>query len=412
MVVFPMTKLKQQPRVEKKMRDKKSKMILNVVHPLNTDEDPNDLSVSVPIENRMTTKEKKKCKEKTEANSNKGKESIQKQTMMKHKDDKDEDGNTTNNSDSQFIETESHQKVPKTSSRSEERKALLNQVPKIDTDGIAYTKLQLRRMAKRVKRGLPPIPTPQEEHERLQQERELQKEDDLEMAGMLYDKSKMTGRKHANERDEKEKENDSEEEYPTTQEQNNQPSTDWIAPEPFLPSKTNPQPPSKKTKRTKPVPQDYTCMACSIKGDHWIYDCQNKVTKKGTNLVAKKLRGIHHPDAKKIFVSGLPFEMKKTDVEGMFADCGSIVQCKLVTFADTGRCKGQAFITFESDEGAMLALKLNGQVLQNEPAPKKGNKKVMEQIPKELRLKVTKVLNRIQTKGSNLNSKLNNSVGN
>ena len=405
------TKLKQQPRVEKKMRDKKSKMILNVVHPLNTDEDLNDLSVSVPIENRMTTKEKKKCK-KTEADSNKDKESIQIQTMMKHKDDKDEDGNTTNNSDSQFIETESHQKVPKTSSRSEERKALLNQVPKIDADGIAYTKLQLRRMAKRVKRGLPPIPTPQEEHERLLQEKELQKEDDLEMAGMLYDKSKMTGRKHANERDEKEKENDSEEEYPTTQEQNNQPSTDWIAPEPFLPSKTNPQPPSKKTKRTKPVPQDYTCMACSIKGDHWIYDCQNKVTKKGTNLVAKKLRGIHHPDAKKIFVSGLPFEMKKTDVEGMFADCGSIVQCKLVTFADTGRCKGQAFITFESDEGAMLALKLNGQVLQNEPAPKKGNKKVMEQIPKELRLKVTKVLNRIQTKGSNLNSKLNNSVGN
>ena len=133
------TKLKQQPRVEKKMRDKKSKMILNVVHPLNTDEDPNDLSVSVPIENRMTTKEKKKCK-KTEADSNKDKESIQIQTMMKHKDDKDEDGNTTNNSDSQLIETESHQKVPKTSSRSEERKALLNQVPKIDTDGIAYTR--------------------------------------------------------------------------------------------------------------------------------------------------------------------------------------------------------------------------------------------------------------------------------
>jgi hypothetical protein len=279
-------------------------------------------------------------------------------------------------------------------SRSNERKELLALVPKVDADGISYTKLQLRRMVKRVKKGLPPIPTAHEEQERLKQERQMQMEDELEFADMLYDKSDVTGRndEELDEEDDDEEDNDEEE---TPQE--------FTAPEePFVPSKKNPQPPSKKTKRSKPVPPDYTCMACNTKSEHWIYDCPNKITKRGTNLVAKKLRGIHHPDARKVFVSGLPFEMKKQDVEGLFKGCGSIAQCKLVTFPDTGRCKGQAFISFDTDEGAKQALKLSGQILQNEPAPKpkKGKREVPEPSRKDLKLRVTKVLNRIQTKGS------------
>ena len=287
-------------------------------------------------------------------------------------------------------------------SRSKERKELLALVPKMDADGISYTKLQLRRMAKRLKKGLSPIPTAHEEQERLKQERQMQREDELEFSDMLYSKSEVTGR-NDEEGDDDDEGDDDEGDDEEGDDEEGETRKEFTAPEePFVPSKKNPQPPSKKTKRSKPVPPDYTCMACNTKSDHWIYDCPNKITKRGTNLVAKKLRGIHHPDAKKVFVSGLPFEMKNQDVEGLFKGCGSIAQCKLVTFPDTGRCKGQAFISFDTDEGAKQALKLSGQELQNEPAqkPKKGKKQMPEPSKKTLKLKVTKVLNRIQTKGS------------
>ena len=127
---------------------------------------------------------------------------------------------------------------------------------------------------------------------------------------------------------------------------------------------------AKKAKRSKPVPPDYTCMACQNRHSpaHWIYDCPEKERRPGSNHVKKKLRGLNQPSSCKVFVSGLPFEIKSREVEKYFAtSCGKVVHCKLLTFEDTKRCKGQAFVTFEEEESAKKALKMTGEVLDYEP---------------------------------------------
>ncbi len=85
--------------------------------------------------------------------------------------------------------------------------------------------------------------------------------------------------------------------------------------------------------------------------------------------------------------------------------CGMVVHCKLLQFEDTNRCKGTGFLTFETDEGAKNALKLNGTVFSLPAAKddKKKTKKGNEKAQKELRLGVKKVLNRTVTKSKQIN---------
>jgi len=118
---------------------------------------------------------------------------------------------------------------------------------------------------------------------------------------------------------------------------------------------------------------------------------------RGTNQVAKRQRGLHNPSDCKLFVSGLPFDCKASDVSQLFSN---VQNCKLIKFPDTGRCKGQAYLTFATPEDARTALKSNGTTIPNvapPPSTKKGAAKI-EPKRKELKLKVSKVLNRFQTK--------------
>jgi len=278
--------------------------------------------------------------------------------------------------------------------RRDERKKLMEKVPKVDEHGIAYTKQQLRRMRKRVERGLHPIESEAERQERLHRQAELKREEEAELTGMVYQK----GNEGENEPD-KQLDQDSDQESQIDDGNNEQDAKQSAEAMPF---QSQTEKPKKKSRRSKPVPSDYVCLACQNKHapPHWIYDCPDKVTVRGANQVAKKLKGIHNPDARKVFVSGLPFEVRAKDIEKMFASCGKVVHCKLLKFEDTGRCKGQAILAFETDEGARKALTLSGTVIDNEvPSPKKKEQKDSAATKrKELKLKVTKVLNRTVTK--------------
>jgi len=276
-----------------------------------------------------------------------------------------------------------------------EKKALMEQLPKTDEDGIAYTKLQLRRMMKRVKRGLPPIPTKAEEQELKRQEAITRKEEEAELAGL----ADTVGGDELEVNEEEADNDDDDDESHHEGDQTTAAATD--ADKESAPSR-------KRKKRSKPVPDDYVCQACKNEHQpvHWIYDCPNKITMKGTNHVAKKLRGIHAPDDRKVFVSGLAFDMKKRDVELIFKDCGTIELCKLLTFPDTGRCKGQAYVTFDCEASAKKAMKLSGTTIANNEDEQKSTKrkKKQQESPnkrKELKLKVTKVLPRTVTKSKN-----------
>jgi hypothetical protein len=314
-------------------------------------------------------------------------------------------------------------------SRKKEMEEWLAKVPKVDDDGIAYTKKQMKKMVKRVKRGLAPVPTEQEENERRRNEKQLVREEEAELADMIFKKEGDDDDDDDDDDDEEPAEDDDDDD--DEQEEDGSDDDDGKASEPkedvfkslkkakrskpvpedYVCSacKNKHQPahwiydcPDKVTKRSKPVPEDYVCSACKNKHQpaHWIYDCPDKVTLRGTNQTAKKLRGLNDPDSKKVFVSGLPFEVKPAEVEQMFAACGTVSAVKLLKFDDTKRCNGQAYVSFDTDDGAKKALKLSGTTIDN-PEPKidkKKQKKAPETRRKELKLKVSKVENRRATK--------------
>ena len=286
-------------------------------------------------------------------------------------------------------------------------------IPKLDPDGIPYNKIQIRRMLRRVKHGLDPVATEEEEKEiRAREKREKAEEERLLFA-------------ERNDEEDQEEDNDDDKDNEADDTKSDQAEEEEAAPATKesaqdAPRKKSHNPPSKKTKRSKPVPPDYICQACQNKlpnfTPHWIYDCPNKVTQRGCNTVSKKLRGLHDPPSRKVFVSGLPFECTEGHVKRYFeqnmdgtdaAESIELVHCKLLKFEDSSRCKGQGILTFESDLGAQLALKLNGSAWEDVEEPGVATKKkkksgakesISSDKKKELKLKVTKVLNRHVTK--------------
>ena len=116
--------------------------------------------------------------------------------------------------------------------------------------------------------------------------------------------------------------------------------------------------------------------------------------------MSKKKRGLQDPSDCKLFVSGLPFDTTSKDVSKLFRDKAGVTvkDCRLVKFPDSGRCKGQAFLSFESADDAKKAFKMNGAVIPNTFISKTKEESSNNNKRKELKLKVTKVLSRFATK--------------
>lgn len=238
------------------------------------------------------------------------------------------------------------------------KKELLSKIPTHNEDGFAYNKVQIRRMMKRVKKGLNPVPTKEEERERRKLE-EL--ENSSEEGDIIHKNSKQVLE-------------ESEEKYDDDCSERN---THKVVKE------------EEKIKMKKDVPSDYICQACMNKHSppHFIYDCPDKVRRRGCNKVKKrKLDNF----STIVYVSGLPFNVRNKEVCDYFKEqCkGPVRSCKLFTFSDSNRCNGQALITFESTETASNALSLDGSVFE------RFNEKNEETSQKKLRLSVKKKINK------------------
>jgi hypothetical protein len=327
---------------------------------------------------------------------------------------------------------------------------LQSKIPTHDPEtGIPYNKIQVRRMMRRVKHGLSPIPTEEEENEiRAREKRERMEEEALMYAERRNDNEDASNPEKddensdsengvVNNKDDQDDASFSGDDNDNNEEDDGEADThSGSAEKDITVAKTTTYtaaqqqpPPTKKAKRNKPVPTDYICQACQNNPQsssssfvpHWIYDCPVKKTQRGCNQISKKLRGLHDPPSHKVFVSGLPFEcdegmVKRFFEESMMKNDGKnanvvseLVHCKLLKFEDSNRCKGQAFLTFDSEEGATLAIRvMNGSIWKEIVEPgmaTKGKKKKTSSAAsteggakKELKLKVTKALNRFVTK--------------
>merc|ERR1711862_537338 len=182
-----------------------------------------------------------------------------------------------------------------------EKKELLSKVPKQDVEtGRSFNKAEIRRMMKRVKRGLPAIPTKDELEEMKKEEARIKRE-----ADSLVFKDSSSNNDSGNEEmvektnddpmSEEEEENDESNPGAIYHEESDDEiiHRDNMEEEKIASTKNNLKKNIDKNdnniKTKKPVPKDYVCQACQNKNlpPHWIYNCPDKVTRTGCNQKKK-----------------------------------------------------------------------------------------------------------------------------
>lgn len=68
-----------------------------------------------------------------------------------------------------------------------------------------------------------------------------------------------------------------------------------------------------------------------------------------------------------IFIGNLAFITKNDELEEIFGKFGNILKVAIPTDRDSGRPRGFAFITFDSQQAAQDALSVNGQEINGRP---------------------------------------------
>jgi cold-inducible RNA-binding protein len=64
-----------------------------------------------------------------------------------------------------------------------------------------------------------------------------------------------------------------------------------------------------------------------------------------------------------VFLGNLPFTTQKNDLQETFEKFGTITEIHIPVDRQTGKARGFAFVTFETDEAAQSALSMDGQDL-------------------------------------------------
>lgn len=79
-----------------------------------------------------------------------------------------------------------------------------------------------------------------------------------------------------------------------------------------------------------------------------------------------------------IYVGNLPYKMSEEELEGLFAEFGSVKYAKIIIDRDSGRSKGFGFVEMDNDGEAQAAIEqLNGEEIEGR------NLRVNEARPRE-----------------------------
>ena len=81
-----------------------------------------------------------------------------------------------------------------------------------------------------------------------------------------------------------------------------------------------------------------------------------------------------------IYVGNLSYRMNDTDLEGVFAEFGQVISCKIINDRETGRSKGFAFVEMDNSDSGKAAIEtLDGKEVEGRSL------KVNEARPRESR---------------------------
>lgn len=104
-------------------------------------------------------------------------------------------------------------------------------------------------------------------------------------------------------------------------------------------------------------------------------DVGSELPKEASDRHAKKSssEGPH-----KVYAGGFSYYCTEDELKGLFEECGKVVEVDMMTFPDTGRFRGIAFITFEDEKGVEAAIKYdntdyNGRYLRIRKYEVRGN---------------------------------------
>ncbi|VDO08087.1 unnamed protein product [Rodentolepis nana] len=88
-------------------------------------------------------------------------------------------------------------------------------------------------------------------------------------------------------------------------------------------------------------------------------------------------------DARKIFVGGLNWETKETDLENYFSKYGKVTRCIIKVDRFTGNSRGFGFVTFDNEESVNKVLSVSDHKLMNkriDPKRAKPSREVIRKI--------------------------------
>ena len=83
----------------------------------------------------------------------------------------------------------------------------------------------------------------------------------------------------------------------------------------------------------------------------------------------------------KLYVGNLSYDTTEDGVRTMFAKAGTVVSVDMIKDRDTGRTKGFAFVTMDSDEDAKNAIKILNEKMLDDRAIKVNIAKPREERP-------------------------------
>lgn len=65
----------------------------------------------------------------------------------------------------------------------------------------------------------------------------------------------------------------------------------------------------------------------------------------------------------KAYVGNISYNTTEENLQDFFSDCGEITEIKVISDYETGRSKGFAFVTFDSEDSLNSAIEKSGQDL-------------------------------------------------
>ena len=83
----------------------------------------------------------------------------------------------------------------------------------------------------------------------------------------------------------------------------------------------------------------------------------------------------------KLYVGNLSYDTTEEGVRTMFAKAGTVVSVDMIKDRDTGRAKGFAFVTMNSDEDAKNAIKILNEKMLDDRAIKVNVARPREERP-------------------------------